>query len=105
VEGYGGSHVIVRNPKGQTVPPRTLHEAAQLAAFFSKARNAGKVPVHYTPVRFVKKAKRGKPGIVLITQEKSVQVTADPAVVAALGKRAITVQEQGPRQAEKRARR
>lgn len=105
VEGYGGSHVVVRNPKGQTVPPRTLHEAAQLAAFFSKARNAGKVPVHYTPVRFVKKVKRGKPGIVLITQEKSVQVTADPAVVAALGKRATTVREQTPRQTEKRARR
>ncbi|MFQ5881078.1 MAG: NFACT RNA binding domain-containing protein [Candidatus Methylomirabilales bacterium] len=87
VEGYGGSHVIVRNPKGQTVPPRTLREAAQLAAFFSKARNAGKVPVHYTSVRFVRRPKRGKPGTVILTQEKTVLVIPDPAVVAHLSKR------------------
>lgn len=88
IEGYRGSHVIVRNPKGQTVPPRTLREAAQLAAFFSKARNAGKVPVHYTAVRFVRRVKRGKPGTVLLTQEKAVVVTPDSAVVTNLGERA-----------------
>lgn len=100
VEGYGGSHVVVRNPKGQTVPPRTLREAAHLAAFFSKARNAGKVPVHYTTVRFVRRAKGRKPGTVLITQEKSVSVTPNPQVVAELGKRA-----HAPGQMEKRAHR
>ncbi len=105
VEGYGGSHVIVRNPKGKTVPPRTLREAAQLAAFFSKARNAGKVPVHYTSVRFVKRAKRSKPGTVLITQEKTVVVTPDPTVVAELGKRATTASDHVPRQVKKGARR
>ena len=104
VEEYGGSHVVIRNLKGQTVPPRTLREAAQLAGFFSKARNAGKVPVHYTPVRFVKKAKRGKPGTVLITQEKSVLATPDPAVVAELGKRA-TALDRAPRQKKKGSRR
>lgn len=87
VDGYGGSHVVVRNPKGQTVPPRTLRESAQLAAFFSKARNAGKVPVHYTTVRFVRRAKGAKPGTVLLTQEKTVMVTADRAVVTQLGKK------------------
>ncbi|MEE8152213.1 MAG: NFACT RNA binding domain-containing protein [candidate division NC10 bacterium] len=87
VEEYGGSHVVVRNPKGKMVPPRTLREAALLAAFFSKARNAGKVQVHYTAVRFVKRPKGRKPGVVLITQEKAVLVTADRAVVTELGKR------------------
>jgi predicted ribosome quality control (RQC) complex YloA/Tae2 family protein len=87
VEGYGGSHVIVRNRKGQTVPPRTLREAAQLAAFFSKARNAGKVPVHYTAARFVRRAKGRKPGTVLITQEKTVVVTPEPTLAARLGAR------------------
>ena len=87
VEGYGGSHVVVRNPKGQTVPPRTLREAAMLAAFFSKARNAGKVPVHYTAARFVRRAKRAKPGTVLITQEKTIVVRPDPAAVAGLAGR------------------
>lgn len=87
VEGYGGSHVVVRNPKGQTVPPRTLREAAMLAAFFSKARNAGKVPVHYTAVRFVRRSKGSRPGTVLITQEKTIVVRPDPATVAGLAAR------------------
>ncbi len=103
VEGYGGSHVVIRNPKGKTVPPRTLREAAQLAAFFSKARNAGKVPVHYTSARFVKRAKRAKPGTVLITQEKTIVVAADPAVTAELGKRATTP-DRAPREVKKGAR-
>jgi predicted ribosome quality control (RQC) complex YloA/Tae2 family protein len=89
VEGYGGSHVVVRNPKGQTVPPRTLREAACLAAFFSKARNATKVPVHYTPVRFVRRSKGSKTGTVLITQEKTIVVRPDPAAVAGLAERAL----------------
>ncbi|MFQ5988972.1 MAG: NFACT RNA binding domain-containing protein [Candidatus Methylomirabilales bacterium] len=88
VEGYRGSHVVVRNPKGQTVPPRTLREAAQLAAFFSKARNTGKVPVHYTAVRYVRRVKGRKPGTVLLTQEKAVVVTPNPGVVTDLGERA-----------------
>lgn len=88
VEGTRGSHVVIRNRKGEAVPPRTLREAAQLAAFFSKARNAGKVPVHYTAVRFVRRVKRGKPGTVLLTQEKAVVVSPDAAVVSNLGERA-----------------
>jgi predicted ribosome quality control (RQC) complex YloA/Tae2 family protein len=87
VEGYRGSHVVVRNPKGQTVPPRTLREAALLAAFFSKARNATKVPVHHTAVRFVRRSKGNKAGTVLITQEKTIVVRPDPAVVAELAER------------------
>ncbi len=87
VEGYRGSHVVVRNPKSQTVPPRTLREAAQLAAFFSKARNTGKVAVHYTAVRYVKRVKGGKPGTVLLTQEKTILASPDPAMVTKLGEK------------------
>lgn len=83
-EGYGGSHVIIRNPKGQTVPPGTLREAAQLAAYFSKARNAGKVAVHYTAVRFVRRPKGGKPGTALITQEKTLVVRSDSSLLKRL---------------------
>jgi predicted ribosome quality control (RQC) complex YloA/Tae2 family protein len=84
VEGYGGSHVVIRNPKGQTVPPVTLREAAQIAAYFSKARNARKVPVHYTAVRFVRRSKGGKSGTVLITQEKAIIVPPDPTLLKRL---------------------
>ncbi len=98
VEGYGGSHVVVRNLKGQTVPPRTLREAAVLAAFFSKARNAGKVPVHYTAVRFVRRSKGSKAGTVLITQEKTIVVRPDPAAVAGLAERGAAGASIAPRQ-------
>ena len=84
VEGYGGSHVVIRNPKGQTVPPLTLREAAQIAAYFSKARNAAKVPVHYTAVRFVRRPKGGKPGTALITQEKTIVVPPDSTLLKRL---------------------
>jgi predicted ribosome quality control (RQC) complex YloA/Tae2 family protein len=64
-----------------------LREAALLAAFFSKARNAGKVPVHYTAVRFVRRSKGSKAGTVLITQEKTIVVRPDPAAVTELAER------------------
>src|SRR5213075_345660 len=40
---YGGSHVVVRNSSRKEVPQRTLIEAAQLAAYFSKAKKDPKV--------------------------------------------------------------
>ena len=47
-----GSHVIIRtNGKGE-VPIPTLEEAANLAAFYSKAKNGSMVPVDYTPVSY-----------------------------------------------------
>ena len=47
-----GSHVIVRLEQKtgsiHDVPDKTLEEAAALAAYYSKARLSGKVPVDYT---------------------------------------------------------
>lgn len=37
-------------------------EAASLAAYFSHAQGCTKVPVDYTPVKFVKKPAGAKPG-------------------------------------------
>jgi predicted ribosome quality control (RQC) complex YloA/Tae2 family protein len=49
VADYSGSHVVVRNPtKAKTLPDNVLTRAAQLAAYFSQARNSPKVEVHYT---------------------------------------------------------
>ena len=74
-----GSHVIIRNPENRPdIPMPTLLEAAQLAAYFSKAHHAGNVPVDYTWVRYVIKRKGSAPGHVHYSREKTLYV--DPAV-------------------------
>jgi predicted ribosome quality control (RQC) complex YloA/Tae2 family protein len=73
---YAGSHVVVRNPGRKEIPPRTLIEAAQLAAYFSQAKKDPKVDVHYTERKFVSKPKKAKPGIVRLQRFKN--ITTEP---------------------------
>jgi predicted ribosome quality control (RQC) complex YloA/Tae2 family protein len=73
VAGYGGSHVVLRNPaKLPIAPKQSLLEAAQLAAYFSQARNAPKVEIHYTQRRFVSKPRGAKPGLVRLKEYSSI---------------------------------
>lgn len=75
VADYSGSHVVVRNPnRDKELDPVVLTKAAQLAAFFSQARNSSKVEVHYTRRKNVVKPKRAKPGMVRLLEFKSISV-------------------------------
>ncbi len=75
VAGYSGSHVVLRNPDRRSEPPEaSLLEAARLAAYFSQARNAPRVEVHYTQKKFVTRPKGGKPGVVRLRRYQSVAV-------------------------------
>jgi predicted ribosome quality control (RQC) complex YloA/Tae2 family protein len=75
VGDYGGSHVVVRNPaKEKVLPDNVLTKAAQLAAYFSQARNSSKVEVHYTQRRHVSKPRRAKPGLVKLSEFLSIRV-------------------------------
>ncbi len=71
---YPGSHVIIKNPNRQEIPPKTLLEAAQIAAFFSHAREQPKVAVHYTPKKFVNKPKGAAAGLVSLASFKTILV-------------------------------
>jgi len=73
-EGLPGSHVLVRNAKRGEIPADVLMKAAALAAHYSKGRNADKVPVTYTQARHVKKPKGAKPGLVTLSERKTVMV-------------------------------
>ena len=74
-----GSHVIIRNPENrQDIPMPTLLQAAQLAAYYSKAHHASNVPVDYTWARYVVKRKGNVAGYVHYTREKTLFV--EPAV-------------------------
>ena len=75
VVGVPGSHVILRRPTRNSIPkPTTLVEAAQIAAYFSKARKLTRVPVIYTERKFVTRPKRAKPGQALCTRERELLV-------------------------------
>jgi len=73
-----GSHIIIKN-KGskQSLPLGTLIQAANLAAYFSKAKKDNKVLVDYTFKKYVKKPKNAKPGMVIYSQEKSLWIKID----------------------------
>lgn len=75
VVGVPGSHVILRRPSRNAIPkPRTLEEAASIAAWFSKARKLTRVPVIYTERKFVTRPRRGKPGQALCSRERELLV-------------------------------
>lgn len=69
-----GSHTIIRTLGGQNVPDSTILEAAQIAAYYSKAQNSSKVPVDYTFVKNVKKPNGAKPGMVIYDHYNTVYV-------------------------------
>jgi len=71
-----GSHVIVRSD-GNEIPDRTFEEAAHLAAFYSKGREAEKVEVDYTEKKNVKKPSGGKPGFVVYYTNYSMLVSPE----------------------------
>ncbi len=72
IKNIPGSHVIIKNMGD--VSDSTLLEAATLAAFYSKGKNATKVPIDYTEVRNVKKMAKGKPGMVTYSTNKTLYV-------------------------------
>ncbi len=73
VQKAHGSHVIIACA-GAPVPDRTITEAAELAAWYSQARQGHKVPVDLCPVRQVKKPAGAKPGMVVYENYRTVYV-------------------------------
>ena len=83
VQKLHGSHVILKTGGAQP-DPQSLTEAAQLAAWFSQARESAQVPVDYTPVKVVKKPAGAKPGFVIYPTYQTLFVTPSEDVVKAL---------------------
>ena len=75
VHGCPGSHVVLRRGKSKDEPSKqTVEEVASWAAFYSQARTAGKVPVIVTRKKYVRKPRKGPPGLALCTNEKTIIV-------------------------------
>lgn len=75
-----GSHVIVVSD-GKEIPNSTLNEAANLAAYYSKATNSSLVPVDYTPKKFIKKPNGAKPGMVIYETNKTAYITPNEKLI------------------------
>lgn len=83
VQKMPGTHVIISSG-GREVPGRTLLEAAETAAYFSRAAvgggSAAKVAVDYCPVAHVRKPAGARPGKVIYDRYQTIIVEPkDPA--------------------------
>jgi predicted ribosome quality control (RQC) complex YloA/Tae2 family protein len=75
-----GAHVVLRWTRDEPPPARDLEEAAVLAAWHSKSRGSGLVPVDWTRRKYVRKAKGGTPGLVLLQRSETIFVKPDERV-------------------------
>ena len=73
--GVPGSHVVLHKPNRDAEPGRRrLNAAASIAAYFSKARGSGLVPVMVTERKYVTSPKGAAPGQVRVDREDVVMV-------------------------------
>lgn len=70
-----GSHTVIKLGINKNVPESTMREAAELAAYYSKARESSQVPVDYTKIKNVRKPNGAKPGMVIYDNYNTVYVT------------------------------
>ncbi|MEP7066065.1 MAG: NFACT RNA binding domain-containing protein [Gemmatimonadota bacterium] len=75
-----GAHVVLRWSRDEPPPARDLEEAAVLAAWHSKSRGSALVPVDWTRRKYVRKAKGGAPGVVLVQRSETIFVKPDERV-------------------------
>ena len=73
--GTPGSHVVIRNPSRGEIPADVLSGAAAVAAWYSKARGAPRVEVHYCLTSSVSKPRSAKAGLVELAKWKTIRVT------------------------------
>lgn len=69
-----GSHVIVRWKPGSNFPSEVIEAAAKMAAYYSKLKGSGLVPVTHTLRKFVRKPKGSLPGQVVVDKEEVILV-------------------------------
>ncbi|MCD7728462.1 MAG: NFACT family protein [Clostridia bacterium] len=73
---YHSSHVAVLS-EGRSVPEDVIKIAAEICAYYSEARQSGKVPVDYALKKYVKKPSASKAGFVTYTEYKTAIASPD----------------------------
>lgn len=67
-----GCHALLRLTPGNVAQETDLQFAADMTAYYSRARHSEQVPVVYTEPKYVYKPKGAKPGMVVYKQERIV---------------------------------
>ena len=78
VRDYPGGYVFVRSKPGKSIPLEVMLDAAHLAMYYSKRKASGQGDIYYTQVKYLRRAKTGKTGLVIPTQEKNLFVKYNP---------------------------
>ena len=77
--GCPGAHVLIKTA-GKKADQSTIEEAAAIAAYYSKNKDATKAEVIYSTAKNVKKPKGAKPGQVVVSEYKSIVVRPEERV-------------------------
>jgi predicted ribosome quality control (RQC) complex YloA/Tae2 family protein len=73
--GSSGSHVVLKIGSAQGTPTKkAIEQAASIAAYYSKMKNAKHVPVAMTERKYIHKPKGAPPGTVALDKEKVIFV-------------------------------
>lgn len=72
-----GGYVFIKCKKDKSVPLDVLIDAGNLAVHYSKAKANKKASLYYTHVKYLRRVKDGKQGLVIPTQEKNLDITLD----------------------------
>ena len=83
VKDAAGSHVILRNRKGEFSDEAVMC-AALLAAYHSSQKNGVKVAVDYTEARYVDRIRGAKSGAVTYINQKTLYVTPGYEMIAGI---------------------
>ena len=71
---HPGAYVFIKTIKGKSIPLDVLLDAGCLAVFYSKGKSSGQGNVYYTQVKYLRRPKNGKKGLVIPTQEKNLYI-------------------------------
>lgn len=77
---FHGSHAVIKKGHEKEIPDNTILEGAELAAYYSKARNSTKIPVDYTQIKYVKKPPKSRPGMVIYDNFATIYVDSDDKI-------------------------
>lgn len=81
---FPGGYVFIKFRRDKTIPLEVLLDAANIAVLYSKGKNLKSVDLYYTQVKYLRRPKEGKTGLIIPTQEKNLTIKPDPQRIARL---------------------
>ena len=74
---WPGAYVFIRAKRDKSIPLDVLLDAGNLALHYSRGKASGRGDLYYTRVKYLRRAKEGKTGLVIPTMEKNLTIDLD----------------------------